>query len=134
LFDWTTSSNDSICYFSGTATYQTSFDLTEDELSDALFIEFENLHVIATVKLNGRKLGTIWTTPYRILISEAAKSGSNLLEVDVTNTWTNQLLWQYMKAPEKRETWELVNVLGKRPDAVLMPSGLSCKVWLSTEN
>ncbi len=134
LFDWTTSSNDSIRYFSGTATYKTSFDLTQEELSDSVYINFEHLNIIATVKLNGVELGTIWTTPYSILISEAAKSGSNLLEVDVTNNWTNQLLWQYMKEPEKRETWELVNVLGKRPDVNLMPSGLSGKVWLSVNN
>ena len=79
------------------------------------------------------EVGTLWTTPYSISISRAAKPGTNILEVDVTNSWTNQLLWQYMKNEEIRETWELVNVLGKRPDAALMPSGISGKVWLTTD-
>ena len=134
LFDWTTSSNEDIKYFSGTATYTTSFELTEKEAKQYLAIDFEKIGTIATVKLNGKELGTIWTTPYRISISQAVKSGTNVLEVDVTNNWINQMLWQNKKALGKRKTWELVHALEKMPNNGIMPSGILGKVWISIKN
>ena len=134
LFDWTTSSNENIKYFSGTATYTTSFELTEEEAKQTLTIDFEKIGTIATVKLNGKELGTIWTTPYRISISPVVKSGTNVLEVDVTNNWINQMLWQNKKPQEKRETWQLVHALKKMPNNGIMPSGISGKVWISTKD
>ena len=134
LFDWTTSSNEDIKYFSGTATYTTSFELTEKEAKQYLAIDFEKIGTIATVKLNGKELGTIWTTPYRISISQAVKSGTNVLEVDVTNNWINQMLWQNKKVLGKRKTWELVHALEKMPNNGIMPSGILGKVWISIKN
>ncbi len=130
LFDWTTSSNNDIKYFSGTATYTTTFELSEEEAKQSLSIDFEKIGTIATVKLNGMELGTIWTTPYRISISQAVKSGTNVLEVDVTNNWMNQMLWQNQKPKEERETWELVHALEKMPNNGIMPSGIFGEVWL----
>ncbi|MGB5419375.1 glycosylhydrolase-like jelly roll fold domain-containing protein, partial [Algibacter sp.] len=134
LLDWTTSANENVKYFSGTASYKTSMSLKAEDIKQSLFLNFEHVAGIAEVKLNGVALATIWTTPYTVSISEAAKAGENMLEIDLTNNWTNQLLWQYKQDEEARKTWEFVNVLGKRPDAELMPSGVFGKVWLSAED
>lgn len=134
LFDWTTATNENVKYFSGTASYKTSINLKAEDIKQSLFLNFEHVAGIAEVKLNGVALATIWTTPYSVSISEAAKAGENMLEIDLTNNWTNQLLWQYKQDEEARKTWEFINVLGKRPDAELMPSGVFGKVWLSAEN
>lgn len=132
LFDWTSSSDERIKYFSGTARYTTSFELTEKEAKSALAINFDNVGTIATIKLNGKEVGTVWTNPYRISISQAVTTGTNVLEVDVTNNWINQMMWQNKKAKNKRETWELVHALEKMPKTEIMPSGIWGKVWIST--
>jgi len=48
--------------------------------------------VIAEVRLNGRSLGTLWHRPFRVEISKALRTGSNTLEVDVSNLWVNRLI------------------------------------------
>ncbi len=130
LFDWVTSTDERIKYFSGTATYTTTFELTEDEAKQSLYIDFENVNTIASLKLNGQELGTIWTRPYRIPITAAIKSGTNLLEIDVTNNWVNQMLWQNKKPRNKRDTWELVHALEKMPNNGVMSSGIYGKVFI----
>jgi len=56
----------------------------------------------------------LWSKPKRIEISEALISGSNKLEIDVTNLWVNRLIGdeQY---PEDYE-WMEGKYLNKWPD------------------
>jgi hypothetical protein len=44
------------------------------------------------VSVNGRKLGVLWTTPWRIEVTSAVKAGDNAIEVAVTNVWANRLI------------------------------------------
>ena len=134
LFDWTTSSDEKIKYFSGTATYKTSFELTEEEVKQSIALNFENIGTIATVKLNGKELGTLWTNPYRIAMVNTAKPATNVLEIDVTSNWMNQMLWQNKKPQHERDTWVLANTLEKMPNNGIMSSGIYGKVWISTKN
>ncbi|MEN3323138.1 glycosyl hydrolase [Mariniflexile soesokkakense] len=104
LFDWSTSENDSIKYYSGTVSYLKTFDWDEFETKD-LWLDFEEINNIAEVTLNGKSCGIIWTFPYCVNISEAIKKGENRLEIKVTNTWANRLMGD-QKLPEKdRLTW-----------------------------
>lgn len=134
LYDWTSSADEKVKHFSGSATYTTSFELSETEAQQSLAIDFEKIGSIATVKLNGKELGTLWTKPYRISLGQAAKAGNNLLEINVSNNWVNQMLLQNKKPQEERKTWELAHMLEKLPDAKPMPSGISGEVWLTHEN
>jgi hypothetical protein len=47
---------------------------------------------MARVKLNGKDLGVIWTSPWQVNISGAAKEKNNLLEIEVANLWANRLI------------------------------------------
>ena len=90
LADWTKSDDPHVRYFSGTATYRTSF--TCDGRSGILSLGDCNGQ-IARVVLNGRDLGTLWCEPYEILLPEdAAKDGENVLEIEFTNVWANRLI------------------------------------------
>ncbi len=46
--------------------------------------------MIAEVKINGKRLGMLWKSPYCVETSAAAKPGENTLEVTVTNLWVNR--------------------------------------------
>lgn len=84
---------DGVKYFSGTATYTTEFSLTGEKVSgERLFLDLGQVYNLAHVWLNGKDLGTLWKLPFTVDITEAAKPGSNRLEVEVTNIWPNRLI------------------------------------------
>lgn len=126
LFDWTESAHTNIKHFSGSATYSTKFQA--DQVEGSLFLCFDDIKVIATIKLNGKELGTIWHPPYRINITDALQIGENTLEVIVTNLWVNQLVYQAQQKQDEKSTWLLEENMD--PNQSLQSSGLMGRVWV----
>lgn len=86
-------SDDGVRHFSGTATYTTRFSLDKKAIKGkTLFLDLGRVYVIARVRLNGKDLGILWKAPYRVDITDAARAGENVLEVEVANLWTNRLI------------------------------------------
>ena len=80
-------------YFSGTATYKTGFKLDKKELKGKrLSLDLGQVYVIARVRLNGKDLGVLWKAPYRVDVTDALIAGTNELEIEVANLWTNRLI------------------------------------------
>ena len=48
--------------------------------------------VMANVTLNGRQMGTLWKSPFRIDVTTALTAGQNTLEIAVANLWVNRLI------------------------------------------
>jgi hypothetical protein len=92
LKPWNEDTTVAIKYFSGSATYQTTFNLFKSQLKSPLILDLGRVEIMARVKLNGNDLGTLWKPPFRIDISKALISGNNTLEVEVTNLWVNRLI------------------------------------------
>jgi len=90
LTDWTKSDHPGIRYYSGTAIYETQFDLRE--VDPSLFLDLGKVKNLAEVTLNGVSLGVLWKPPFRTNIAKAAKPGKNVLVVKVTNLWANRLI------------------------------------------
>jgi len=121
LIDWKDSPNDSIKYFSGAATYMKEFSL--DSLPKGeLYLDLGKVMVMAKAKLNGKEIGGVWTTPYRLNITKSLKVGRNELEITVVNNWRNRLIGDQHIAPDKRKTWTTVNPW--KSDSPLQSSGL----------
>ena len=94
LTSWTTSDVNGIRYYSGTAAYYKQFDIPADfqSKSDKIILDLGQVLYLAQVKLNGKDLGTLWKYPFRLDITDALKTGSNDLEIAVTNLWVNRLI------------------------------------------
>ena len=73
LEDWTTRSEDGIRYYSGIATYRTTFDFpsTIADPQSKLYLDLGVVKNVARVRLNGRDLGVAWTAPWRVDLAGA---------------------------------------------------------------
>jgi hypothetical protein len=94
LKSWTTHPDTGIKYFSGTAVYHKTVDApaTWFQQNARLIIDLGHVMDIAEVSVNGNDAGTGWKPPYTFDITEWLKTGSNRLQIRVTNQWTNRLL------------------------------------------
>jgi len=124
LEDWTKRSEPGIKHYSGTATYQKTFDLPETvrQGKQRVYLNLGEVKNLAEVRLNGKELGVVWTAPWRVEITTALQSTGNRLEIDVVNLWPNRVIGDAALPPEKRLT--KTNVTMFTPDTPLMPSGL----------
>ena len=122
LLDWTTSKDDRIKYYSGTAFYRTGFRLEKYKQGDKVMIDLGTITAMAKVKINGKDAGGIWTAPYRLDISKNVLQGDNDLEIEVVNTWVNRLIGDSKLPQDERKTWCSVNPY--TPESPLQPSGL----------
>ncbi len=101
LIDWSKSECDGIRYYSGTATYTTSFEM--NNLNDKYFyIDLGKVMVMAKVWVNDHYVGGVWTCPYRVPVTGVLKEGYNTLKVEVVNNWLNRLIGDLSLPEEKR--------------------------------
>ena len=122
LHDWTTSPNDSIKYYSGTATYSIAFTAPENPENKTIEIDLGSLTAMAKVKINGNYAGGVWTHPYKLDITQWVKPGQNELEIEVVNNWMNRLIGDQNLPEAQRKTWCFVNPYNA--ESPLQPSGL----------
>ncbi|HEU5071718.1 MAG TPA: glycosyl hydrolase [Verrucomicrobiae bacterium] len=131
LEDWTRRPEPGIKYYSGTATYTKRFALPAAAQSTPgakLYLDLGDVRELASVKLNGKPLGTVWTPPFRVDISEVVTPADNTLEVEVVNFWPNRIIGDQSLPADQRFT--RTNVRKLTADTPLMPSGLLGPVTL----
>jgi hypothetical protein len=131
LASWTTSNDPGVRHFSGTATYVKEFTVPEGWLTPGakFYLNLGQVMNLAQVMLNGRDLGVLWKTPFRVEITPALKAGANKLEIKVTNLWPNRLIGDASLPLEQRVTWTSYNNYTK--DSTLLESGLLGPVEIS---
>jgi len=92
LTSWTQAEEEGIKYYSGIGTYKKTFEFSETlGEGERLYLDLGNLDEMADVTLNGKHAGIVWTTPYRLDVTDLIKQGDNSLTVRVANTWSNRL-------------------------------------------
>jgi len=126
LQSWTESPDPGVKYFSGVVTYdyEKTFDLPETTAKDVrrLTLDLGEVKEVAEVYVNGRSVGVVWTPPYRVDISAAARPGENELKVEVINLLANRLIGDRAYPAGGRYTKS--NIQALRADSPLLPSGL----------
>ena len=105
--------------FSGSVKYSTKF--VAAKASGRVVLDLGKVDMIATVKLNGKPLRTLWCAPYSLDITDAIVEGENVLEVEVTSTWFNRLVYDASLPEAERKTW---TISGPSANNDLRDSGL----------
>lgn len=125
LISWSDSADAGVKFFSGTATYRTTFDFPGVKLkteNPRLFLTLGDVRVMARVTVNGQDCGVAWRPPFRVEITGAVRAGANALEIQVANQWPNRMIGDAALPAEKRFTWSSWEPFTK--DTPLLPSGL----------
>ena len=104
LVPWNTHESPDIKYFSGTATYRKMLTLTPAQAESLLRLQLGKVGCIARVRLNGKDQGVVWTAPWTVDLTGAARAGDNMLEIDVANVWQNRLIGDAGLPEDQRRT------------------------------
>ena len=135
LVSWTERKEEGIRYYSGIANYTKTFNLDKNQLEKGrnIFLALEEIEKIARVKVNGQEAGVLWSKPYSLDITENLREGSNEINIEVANVWSNRLTGDAITG----ENFTNTNITGgprvnKSPwsEVPLVPSGLIGKVEL----
>jgi len=131
LLDWSKHPDNGVRYFSGEATYTARLRIPDERLGSGRRIRLDlgRVEVMARVSLNGRNLGVLWTPPFRVDVTDAARGGDNTLEITVANLWPNRLIGDQLLPEGDRVAWTTWNPF--RGDSPLLESGLLGPVILA---
>jgi len=136
LGSWT-SLSDSASYFSGTARYSLAFDLPKGfSPNQPITLNLGDVREVAEVTVNGKKIGTAWSIPFRLGIpANTLKNKQNRIVIDVTNLSANYMRLRDTQQPEWKKFQEInmVDIQYKPFNAAQwtpMPSGLLGNVTL----
>jgi hypothetical protein len=137
LISYTEHPDDGIKFFSGTAEYRNAINIPEKLIGNGnrFWLDLGQVQVIAEVTINGQKIGTFWKPPFKIDVTSAIKSGSNTIQVMVTNLWPNRLIGderQFPKNDPQRFTYTTLEAWSKQDS--LLPSGLIGPVFMRIKN
>lgn len=105
--------------FSGSATYTTTFNWSNE--SKEVMLDLGKVSMIAEVFINDQKVRTLWCCPYVANITSFINEGKNKLQVKVTSTWFNRLVYDASLPEAERKTW---TIAGPSADAQLKEYGL----------
>jgi len=123
LTPWNENTEPGVKYFSGTGTYSKTIQAPADwfKSNRELWLDLGAVKNLAAVALNGKSLGIVWKTPFRVNMTGALQEGENKLEVKVTNLWVNRLIGDEQPGAKKL-TYTTQPFY--EADSPLLPSGL----------
>lgn len=124
LTSWSDNANEGIRYFSGTATYTKTIDAPASWFREGahLSIDLGDVRDIAEVAVNGKTLGVLWKSPYRIDLGDALRPGKNTVTIKITNLWVNRLIGD--EQPHVAKKYTFTDIKPYTANSPLLPSGL----------
>ncbi len=130
LQSWTKLS-DTASFYSGRAVYASNIKIPKEAIAkNDVMIDLGTVNESASLKINGKVVGTAWCIPYRLNIpANILKAGDNKVEVTVTNLSANYMRVYDQQHPEWRKFYDanIVDITYKPFKAAnwaIMPSGL----------
>lgn len=123
LADWTRSPEEGVRHYSGRAIYRRQLEVPSSATRGVrVLLDLGDVRELATVRLNGRQLATVWCPPYRVDLTEVLRAGANDLEIEVVNFWANRVIGDQALPEAARRT--RTNIRTLKAGSPLMPSGL----------
>ncbi len=107
LASWSENSDPGIKYFSGTGSYTKTIQVPGDWLKNGqqVWLDLGSVKNLAEVIINGKSLGIIWKTPFRVDVTSVMKQGENSVEIKVTDLWVNRLIGDLQPGVKTRITY-----------------------------
>ena len=123
LSSWSDNPNAGVKYFSGTGTYTKTINAPASWFKPGtqIWLDLGDVRNLAEVEVNGKSLGIVWHTPFRVNVSSVLKPGSNELTIRVTNAWVNRLIGDQQPGATK---YTYADVKPYNANSPLLPSGL----------
>ena len=123
LASWSDNADAGVKSFSGTGTYTKTIQAPANWFKKGahLWIDLGDVKNLAEVIVNGKKLGVVWHTPYRVDATAALKPGGNEVTIKVTNAWVNRLIGDQQPGATK---YTSADVKPYKASSPLLPSGL----------
>jgi len=124
LESWSHSSDTRVKYFSGIGTYTKTLNANAAWLKKGaqVWIDLGEVKNLAEVIVNGKSLGVVWHTPYRVDATSALKAGANTIAIKVINAWVNRLIGD--QQPGVTTPITFADVKPYKADSPLLDSGL----------
>lgn len=129
LTSFSSSSDNGIKYFSGTATYMNTFEISSLDKNEKIILDLGDVKNLAEVSINGKNAGTLWKKPFQTDISTHLKVGKNTIEIKVVNSWVNRLVGD-MQIGAKKIGFTTMPLF--KADYPLEPAGLLGPVQLTS--
>jgi hypothetical protein len=79
-------------YFSGTISYENKINVDDLKEGTKMILDLGEVNVAAEVFVNGKSTGLLWKRPFTTDITDALKTGTNNLKVNVANLWINRVI------------------------------------------
>jgi hypothetical protein len=123
LTDWSRNADAGVKYFSGAGSYTRTIEAAPEWFRKGarLWIDLGDVKNLAVVEINGKNLGELWHTPYRVDVTNALKPGENQITVTVVNSWVNRLIGDQQPGATKVT---FADVKPYKASSPLLPSGL----------
>jgi alpha-L-rhamnosidase len=124
LASWTANGDAGVKYFSGVGSYTKTIDAPASWFAPGkqLWIDLGQVKELAQVEVNGKALGMVWHTPFRVDATAALHPGANQLMVKVTNLWPNRMIGDLQPGVTTPITY--ADVKPYKADSQLIESGL----------
>jgi hypothetical protein len=124
LSSWSDNADAGVKYFSGTGTYTKTIQAPPDwfRRGTRLWLDLGDVKNLAEVAVNGKPLGIVWKTPFRVDVTGTLKEGPNTLEIRVTNLWVNRIVGD--QQPNVIRKYTFTSQQFYQADSPLLPSGL----------
>jgi hypothetical protein len=124
LASWSENEDPGVKYFSGTGTYTKTIqaDASWFKEGSQIILDLGSVKNLAEVIVNGKSLGIIWKTPFRVDVTDALKQGDNTLEIKVTDLWVNRLIGD--QQPDVKEKITYTTQAFYQAGSALLSSGL----------
>lgn len=121
LFDWTTSDDPRIKYYSGSCRYTMPFKVLDVKQGQWL-LHLPEVNGNVKVLVNSVEAGVIWCAPWTLDVSKLIKKGVNTLELRVDNVLSNRMIGDAGLPEEERVTFAQPQIYQKEDS--LKPSGI----------
>ncbi len=106
LTGWTNLAHEDYVNFSGTGIYETRFTI-DGEPADEYLLDLGKVAESASVWINDREVGILWSIPFQARVGGFLKSGENSIKIEVANLMANRIRYKDRQGVEWRRFHEI---------------------------